>query len=361
MQNTYKHLEKAYKPNYLKTFSRHPSFGYIILACFLVFLQVSFMTNMGFINLTVSRIISMTMIYTIAAMGLGILVGYAGLVSLATAAFVGFGAYTAGNLLREFVGIPFIVVVLVAVAAGVLIGVTIGFISLRVRGIYLVVMTMGFATVMLHFFSTPNAFTGGWTGITRVPFPTLAMFIQLNRETVFFLIMVVMFILVWLTINILNSPMGRAMAAMASSEPLAQAMGISLLKYRVLAFAISTAYASVAGVLHVSAIGASTPVFWTFMLSLNILAVVILGGGVKPHSIMLGAFFVFGMDVIIWQRIELFRRFPDLVMVLSGVLMILIFARFPGGLTRLVTEIKHLFIRLYQKWRLYKYGPEPEV
>ncbi|MCL2217110.1 MAG: branched-chain amino acid ABC transporter permease [Defluviitaleaceae bacterium] len=358
MQNNYKALEESLKPRYFQNAVKHPAIGYILLVVFLISLQMSFMMGIGPITLTISRTIALTMIYTVAAMGLGILVGIAGLVSLGTAAFVGFGAYTAGNLLRTFTGIPFTLVVLIAIAVGVILGAIIGFISLRVRGLYLLVITMGFATVMQEFFQAPNPFTGGWTGITRVPFPTIAMFLQLNRETVFFLVLIIMMILVKLTLNILNSPMGRAMAAMASSEPLAQAMGIQLLKYRVLAFIISTAYATISGVLLVSSLGAATPTSWTFMLSMNLLAVIILGGGVKPHSIMLGAFFVFGMDVIIWQRFEFFQRFPGLVMVLGGILMILIFAKFQGGLTRLINEIRFLFIRLFMKWRVFKYGPE---
>lgn len=359
MVNSYKNLERSLKTGHHRSVVRHPAFGYVLLGLFLICLQLSFMMGVGPITLTISRIIALTMIYTVAAMGLGILVGMAGLISLGTAAFVGFGAYTAGNLLRTFTGIPFLLVVIIAIATGVAMGAVIGFISLRVRGLYLLVITMGFATVMQEFFQTPNAFTGGWTGITRVPFPTIALFLQLNRETVFFLVLIVMMFLVWLTLNILHSPTGRAMAAMASSEALAQAMGIQLLKYRVLAFIIATAYATVSGVLLVSSIGAATPHSWTFMLSLNLLAVIILGGGIKPHSIMLGSFFVFGMDVIVWQRLAFFQRFPGLVMVLSGVLMILIFAKFPGGLTRLVNEVKFFFVRLFLKWRVYRYGPEP--
>jgi len=361
MKNSYKQLERNLKPHYFKTALKNPVFGYSVLALGLLTLQLSFMQGVGPITLTISRMISLTMIYTVAAMGLGILTGMAGLVSLGTAAFIGFGAYTAGNLLRMFVGVPFTFVLLVVIAAGVVMGVVIGFISLRVRGLYLLVITMGFATVMQEVFQAPNPFTNGWSGLTGVPFPRIALFLQLNRETVFFLSLVIMFILVWVTLNIIHSPMGRAMAAMASSEPLAQAMGIKLLKYRVLAFVIATVYAAISGVLFVSSIGAAVPQNWSFMLSLNLLAVLILGGGVKPHSIMLGSFFVFAMDLIVWQRIPFFQRFPGFVMVISGVLMILIFAKFPGGLTRLVTELRNLVVKIFRKWRVYRYGPETEL
>jgi len=365
VKNNYKQLEKSLKPCYVKNMLKHPVLKYSLLGLFLIAFQMSFMHSVGPVTLSISRAVGFIMINTVAAMGLGILTGMAGLVSLGTAAFIGFGAYTGAHLLRGFdwlpFYIPFTVILIIAIIVGVVMGSVIGFISLRVRGLYLLVITMGFATVMQEAFQAPNPFTGGWSGITRVPFPTLANYFQLHRETVFFLIMVIMFILVWITLNIINSPMGRAMAAMASSEPLAQAMGVQLLKYRVLAFVIATVYATIAGVLLVSMLPAAMPGQWSFLLSLNLLAAIIVGGGVKPHSIMLGAIFVFGLDLIVFQGMEIFQRFPGLTMVVTGVLMILIFAKFPGGLTRLVTEIKNLFVKAFWKWRVYRYGPEPEV
>jgi len=361
MTNDYKQLEKQVKPCYYKMLAKHPLFGYLVLAVFLIALQLTFIFGDGIITLTISRAVATTMVYTVGAMGLGILVGMSGLVSLGSAAFVGLGAYTAGNLLRTFTGIPFTAVLLISILVGVVLGAAIGFISLRVRGLYLLVITLAFATIMQQLFETPNAFTGGFTGITGVPFPTLALFIQLNRETVYFLVLAVMFLLVWITLNIINSPTGRAMLAMYASEPLAQAMGVSLLKYRVLAFILATVYAMLAGTLLISTMGAAGPGSWTFMLSLNFLAVIILGGSAKPSGVMMGAFVVFALDLTILRNIPFFVQFPQAIVILTGILMIIIFARFPGGLTRLVAELKLAVMKLYMKWRLYRYGPEPEV
>ena len=361
MKNDYKHPEYAKAPHYIKTLAKHPLFGYLLLALFLFLLQVSFMLGIGFMTLTISRAVAMTMIYTVAAMGLGILLGMAGLVSLGTATFIGLGAYIAGNILRSFVGVPFVVALTAAILVAVVLGVVIGFISLRVRGIHLLVITMAFATIMLELFMIPNDFTGGVMGLTRVPFPTLALFLQLNRETVYFLVLAILFALVILTLNIINSPTGRAMLAMATSEPLAQAMGIQLLKYRVLAFVIATVYAMIAGVLFVSSLGAASPASWNFLLSLNVLAVVILGGSPKPAAIMMGSFVIFALDLTVLRNFQFFVRFPSATMILSGVLMILIFSKFPGGLSRLVRELYGAIVRLYLRWRVYRYGPEPEA
>ena len=361
MKNDYVLLEKEIKPNYFTMLRKHPLFGYLVLAIVLIGFQLAFMFGDGLVTLTTSRAIAMTMVYTIGAMGLGILVGMSGLISLGSAAFVGLGAYTAGNLLRTFTGIPFTLVLLISILAAIVLGAVLGFISLRVRGLGLLVLTLAFAAVMTQLFITPNAFTGGFMGITRVPFPTLAGFIQLNRETVYFLVMAVLFGLVVITLNIINSPTGRAMLAMYASEPLAQAMGISLLKYRVLAFVLATIYAVIAGVMLISMMGAVGPGSFHAGLSMNFLAVVIIGGSARPSSIMLGSFFVFALNLTVLRNIQFFVDYPQAVVIATGVLMIIIFSRFPGGLSRVVLEVKNAIIRLYLKWRMYRYGPEPEV
>jgi len=355
--NDYKELANKYKPNHLQNITKHPLFSYIIISLALVAMQLLFIFGDGIVSLTVSRAISITMIYTIAAMGLSILVGMAGLMSLGTAAFIGLGAYIAGNLLRSFV-MPFTLILLIVILVAIAIGVVIGVISLRVRGIHLLIITLAFGSILTDMFRTPNQFTGGPLGLTGVPHPELAMFIQTNRDTVFFLILAVMLALVVVTLNIIKSPTGRAMLAMNNSEALAQAMGVRLLKYKVLAFVIATIYAMVAGVLFISSVTAATPASWTMNLSLNMLVAVVLGGGLKPVGVFLGTFIIFGIDLAILSRIPFFLSFPAASSIFSGLLIILIVFRCPGGLMKLIHDIKNIFLSLIERWRVYKYGPE---
>ena len=358
MKNDYVVLEKAHKTSYLSNMRKHPLFGYVLIILILLLLQLSFMAGMNVITLTISRALVTTMIYTIAIMGLGILLGLGGMVSLGTAAFIGLGAYIAGNLLRSFTSIPFLLIMLITILVAIVLGIVIGFVSLRVKGLHLMVITLAFSSIMLELFMIPNDFTGGPMGISGIPFPTLATFIVLNRETVFFLVLAVLFVMIILTMNIINSPIGRALLAMASSEPLAQAMGVSLLKYRILAFVIATVYAMIAGVLFVSTFSASTPTSWEGLLSLNILAAVILGGSISPAGIMLGSFFIFALDLIVLRNFAFFVNFPGAVMIMTGILMILIFAKFPGGLSRLVKEFVNVGKKLVARRKVYKYGEE---
>lgn len=357
MKNTYKHLENLYKPNYFKKITGNPLFGYIVLIVILAAIQLLFMYTEGIVSLTVSRAICMTMIYTIAAMGLGVLLGLAGLASLGTAAFIGVGAYVAGNIMKAL-PMPFLVVLLGVTLIAVVLGVLVGFISLRVRGLHLMIITLALAQILNELFRTPNEFTGGPNGLTDVPFPKLLMLIQLNRETVFFIILAVMLLLIILTLNLINSPTGRAMMAMSSSESLAQAMGVRLLKYRVLAFVIATVYAMIAGALYISSLGAATPTTWTMLMSLNILAAVILGGNAKPSSTIIGAFVIFCVDLAILKNIPFFIKYTTASVIFSGILIVLIVVKYPGGLARLLQNTKNGIQKLAAKWRMYKYGPE---
>ncbi len=357
MKNDYRDLEKRAKPHYLKKVSGHPLFGFVVLSLALIALQLFYMFTDGIISLTVSRAICTTMIYSVAAMGLGILVGLAGLTSLGSAAFVGAGGYVAGNILKAM-NLPFVAILLGVIVVGVIVGLGLGIISLRIRGLHLMIITLAFAQILNELFRVPNNFTGGPNGLTTVPYPKLLMFIELNRNTVYFLVLAVMFILIVITMNIINSPMGRAMLAMSNSESLAQSVGIRVLRFRVLAFVIATVYALIAGALFVSFETSVQPASWTVLLSLNMLVAVVLGGSASPAGTILGAFIIFGLDLAILKNIPFFIDNPNASMIFAGVLIILIVMKYPGGLMRLLGNIKNGTKKLFGKWRVYTYGPD---
>ena len=281
LKNDYTELEKSCGPKPVKQMTKHPLFGYILVSVALIIVQMLYMS--GLVPLNISQAIMQTMIYVVAGMGVGILLYLAGLMSFATGAFIGLGTYLAAYILKAYM-VPFVVILAIVAVVGVLAGVVVGFVSLRVKGMHLLIITLALATVMSTMYALPNEFTGGPTGISKVPFPELAMFFKTNRDTMYFVILAVMFILIVITLNIINSPMGRAMLAMASSESLAQAMGIKLLKYRVLAFVIATVYALLAGVLYVSYMQSSIYATWSSGLAMNILIAVCLGGTATPSG-----------------------------------------------------------------------------
>lgn len=355
LKNDYTAQEKNCAPKPLKQMTKHPLFGYILASVGLIIVQMLYMS--GLIPLNISQAIMQTMIYVVAGLGVGILLYLAGLMSFATGAFIGLGTYLAAYILKAYM-VPFVVILAIVAVVGVLAGVVVGFVSLRVKGMHLLIITMALATVMSTMYALPNDFTGGPTGISKVPFPELAMLFKTNRDTMYFVILAVMFILIVITLNIINSPMGRAMLAMASSESLAQAMGIKLLKYRVLAFVIATVYALLAGVLYVSYMQSSIYATWSSGLAMNILIAVCLGGTASPSGVLIGSFVMFTINSAFLQNITFFQTYPQASLFFNGILIIIIIAKYPGGLVRLLGEVKNGVKKLFAKGRMYKYGPE---
>src|SRR5699024_10046439 len=137
---------------------------------------------------------------------------------------------------------------LVAVIIAAFIGVLVGFVSLRVAGIYLAIATLCVSEILRKTFEELDQFTNGFSGLTA-SYPKL-FGVSLSREMTFVLLAVVLVLVMMLTHNLVNGQMGRALHAMRGSEVAAQAMGIYLLKYRLIVFAIATAYAALGGALY---------------------------------------------------------------------------------------------------------------
>ena len=173
-----------------------------------------------------------------------------------------------------------------------------------------------------------------------------------------------MFFIMALTLNIMKSPTGRALLAMRNSESAAQAMGVSIFRYRLLAFIVSTVYALLGGVFYMSYISFSIPTTWTIAFSLNILAAVIVGGSQSIYGIILGTFMIFGLNLAVFQQIQFFIDNPAISVVFNGVLIIVVIMFYPGGLIRLVNTLYYKAKAGIEKWkkrrREYKYGTDPE-
>lgn len=359
MINDYKgQIRKDYISK-LQRFMSHPLFGFIIFALALAAVQIIFMNTEDIISLTVSKAIAQTLIYAIVGMGFSILLGYAGLASLGTAGFIGLGSYIAGNMLILIpVPIPYILVLVVIIIVGIILGGIVGFISLRIEGMYLAIITLGLSEILLELFKTPNQFTGGASGLKSVPWIKLGMFYEMDREKMFFLILAILFIVIVITINIIDSPTGRAMLAMKNSSSAAQAMGISILKYRLLAFVLATIYAMIGGALYVTYLRASNTSSWTLSLSLNVLAAVIIGGSRSIAGVILGSFVIFGLDLAVLKNIPFFNTYPGSSAIFSGVLIVLIVMFYPGGLVRLFKDTLNKIKQLLYKWKVYRYGKD---
>ena len=295
-----------------------------------------------------------TLIYAIVAIGFCLLLGYSGLASLGTAGFIGVGSYVAYYAMESF-GLPYVVALLATLAISVAIGVAVGFISLRVEGLYLAILTLGLSEILRNFLMAVQA-------TIKIDIANAKLFgVQLTDSSAYFLILATFAVLVWLTTNLINSPTGRAMLAMKNSTSAAQAMGISLMKYRLLAFVISTVYAAIGGLLYmmyVRVMTTSTSTVLTMTTSLNILGAVIIGGAKSLWGTTLGVFIVYGIQSMFLSKIPFFQENPAFITMVTGLLIVVVVMFFPGGLMQLFGEVKAKYKKIYRKVREDIYGKD---
>ncbi len=232
--------------------------------------------------------------------------------------------------------LPFEVAILAAIIIPTIIGILVGLVSLKIEGLYLAIATLAVSEILRKTFEEFDMFTNGFSG-KPASFPLLLGTFQLDRTTTYYLIVFVLTIIMLITYNMINGQLGRALNAMRGSEPAAQAMGVNLLKYRLVAFALATIYASVAGVLYVHFIRFSYPSIWSLKLSLDFLAMIIIGGLRSIYGTVLGAFIVFAVPDLFLKQIPFFDQWSY---VFNGVLIILVIMFYPHGLIYIGHDVK---------------------
>jgi len=239
---------------------------------------------------------SMIAMWAIVALGLNILTGYNGQISLGHGAFVAVGGYTAAILMVDY-GWPFwSTIILGGTLAGTR-GFLIGVPALRLTGPYLAIATMGLALATPQILKKYDGLTHGTQGINvRPEVPPPPDFIEdwfgihlSNDEWIYFLALFIVVIMTILALNIVRSRIGRAFVAIRDSEIAAQAMGISVPRYKTMAFAISAFYAGIAGGTYVQVVGYVSPESFSFMLSINFLTTIVIGGLASILGSILGA------------------------------------------------------------------------
>ena len=233
--------------------------------------------------------ISFVFIYAIAGIGLMLLTGYTGLVSLGHAAFLAIGAYTHAWLLAQ--GWPFLLSSITATLFTALIGAIVSIPALRMTGIYLAVATLAFAIIVEQVLVHWESVTGGFRGMA-VELPAIGPLALDGSFGFYFLCLLVLILCLLLALNLLRSPTGRAMTAIRDSEISAQSMGINLAWIKMTAFAISAGFTGLAGTLLAHRIGYLAPDSFTLLTSIQLLLMVVVGGLGSMHGVIYGAIFI---------------------------------------------------------------------
>jgi branched-chain amino acid transport system permease protein len=240
--------------------------------------------------------LSFILIYAIAGLGLMVLSGFTGLVSLGHAAFLGVGAYTQVFLLNH--GFPFVLALAMAMALSASVGIIVGLPALRVKGIYLAIATQAFGFIVEEVLARWESVTGGNAGRT-VPGIQIAGW-DLPSGWGFYYVALALAVLATLgVLNLLRSGTGRAFIAIRDSEISAQSMGIALARYKTLSFALSAALTGLAGALYAHQLRFISPDQFGIVQSIDLLLLVVVGGLGSVHGAFLGAAFLILMPQLI--------------------------------------------------------------
>jgi branched-chain amino acid transport system permease protein len=276
--------------------------------------------------------------YAVAALGLNLLVGYNGQISLGHGAFFALGAYTAA-LLIEKAGLPYLLTVPIAGVLAFAVGFVFGVPALRLRGLYLALVTLALAVATPQLIKRFDGLTEGTQGMT-VEQPESPGWLPLADDQFLYLLTLVvaaiMFALAW---SLMRSQVGRAVQAVRDGEIPASTLGVDLAATKTRVFALSAAYAGVAGALYVFAIGFVAPEAFTVTISLAFLAAIVVGG----LATIVGA--VFGAAFIEFVPVYASDVNDALTGVIYGGVLILAMFVLPGGVAGLLRRIRELVAR----------------
>ena len=269
-------------------------------------------------------------ISAIVVVGLNLLVGYAGQISLGHGGFFGLGAYTTGILTAHY-GWPS----LLALLAGVLLVGSLAFLTarpiLRLSGHYLAMATLGLGIIISIVISTEDWITGGPDGMSVPPFQLFGW--QVYGEKIWYWIIGGLLLLsIWLALNIIDSPAGRALRAVHGSEIAAQVVGVDTVHYKVLLFVVSAVFASIMGSLNAHYAGFITPNQAGFFHSIELVTMVVLGGMASTFGAVIGA-------AILTLLPQLLSGFEDWEMVIFGLILMLTLIFMPRGLVPTITTM----------------------
>ena len=299
-------------------------------------------------------VLNMAGIYIILTVGLDLLSGFTGLISLGHAAFLAIGAYTSAILVDQ-VGLPFELSLIITPVIVGFFGLIIGFPALRIEGMYLGLTTMGFGFIVKRMIIALRDWTGGSGGLQVSDATLLGFSIQSDWDNYFFIFTFVILAVVSAR-RIIHSKLGRAFMAIRDSEHAAEASGVNIAKYKLIAFFISGMFAGFAGVLFAHTANFISTDHFDILLSIYFIVMVLVGGMGSIYGAVLGTLFIVLMENLFIPLFEesLSKIIPtmtgDIQAFIFGLIMLLFIIFQPLGLYGM-----WLKIRIY--WKIFPFNP----
>ncbi|MGA2489834.1 MAG: leucine/isoleucine/valine transporter permease subunit, partial [Anaerolineales bacterium] len=278
-----------------------------------------------------SEILDDVGIYILMGLGLNIVVGFAGLLDLGYVAFYAIGAYTLGVLTTsEAVGLlhlSFWAAVPLALIVAVFAGVVLGLPILRLRGDYLAIVTLGFGEIIriLVLSDWFKPLLGGSEGIQRIGHPTIGTLVLVNQQQLFYVILAGIILTGFIATRLKDSHLGRSWMALREDEDVAEAMGINKVVTKLLAFGMGALFSGLGGALFATKVGSTYPQSFSFIVSINILSLIIIGGLGSIPGVFVGGLVLVGLPLVLSQ-------FADFVYLIYGASLIFMMLSRPEGL-----------------------------
>jgi branched-chain amino acid transport system permease protein len=275
---------------------------------------------------------SLLAIYALVSLGLNLLMGYTGQIAAGHAGFLALGAYFTGIIGDKLQWVPCPVILLMAGIFTGIIGFLLGIPILRLKGFYIAMATLAFGVVVSEVILQWSSLTGGDNGFS-VPTARIAGFAFDTDFKLYYLIIPVTIVMTVLARNLVNGYIGRAFIALRESEIAAQTIGIDLARYKTIAFAISAFYTGVAGGLFAYLITFLSPDAFSIELSIDFIAMIVIGGMGSILGSIIGAVILTGMEQILAGLL-------DLEVLIFGISLIVFMIFMPKGISGMIYGLK---------------------
>lgn len=275
-------------------------------------------------NLYYLHLVNLIGIYTLVVIGLNLLSGYTGQVSMGQAGFYAVGAYTSALLMMRL-NVPFWIAALAGALVATVCGILIAIPTLRLNGPYLVMATVGFGEIIRLILVNWASVTRGAAGLTGIPAPSLFGFRIVSEQAFYYLIYLMVAIGIVVATRLSRSKVGRAFMAIREDELAAESMGVPTNAYKVAAFAISAAYAGIAGAIFASFSSVASPDNFTFDDSVGFLCMSVIGGNNSINGALVGT-------IALTMVSEAFRFLQSYRLIIYGAILLSTVIFMPQGL-----------------------------